>query len=216
MTTNRDIKNALYEQVSRIAKASASPKRLELLGLLCQAPKTVETLSSEANISVKLASSHLQELKAARLVESERHGKNMIYRLASPSVANFLVTLRELAEERLVELQQAVRQMGETAHEWKGTTRDELLTQASSGDEIVIDVRPTPEFENNHIPFARSMPLPELKARLEELPKNKTIVAYCRGPFCLMSSDAVRLLRNLGYDAVILRDGIVEWNKRAS
>lgn len=213
MTTNRDIKNALYEQVSRIAKASASPKRLELLGLLCQAPKTVETLSSEASISVKLASSHLQELKAARLVESERHGKNMIYRLASPSVANFLVTLRELAEERLVELQEAVRQMGESAQEWKGTTRDELLTQASSGDVIVIDVRPSIEFETNHIPFARSMPLPELKARLEELPKNKTIVAYCRGPFCLMSSDAVRLLRNLGYDAVVLRNGIVEWNK---
>ncbi len=216
MATNREIKNALYEQVSRIAKASASPKRLELLGLLCQAPKTVETLSQQASISVKLASSHLQELKAARLVESQRHGKNMIYHLASPSVANFLVTLRELAEERLFELQEAVRQMGESAHEWKGATREELLTQASSGDVIVIDVRPSTEFETSHIPFARSMPLAELKARLEELPKDKTIVAYCRGPFCLMSCDAVCLLRNLGYDAVVLRDGIVEWNRRAS
>jgi len=216
MATNRDVKNELYEQVSRIAKASASPKRLELLGLLCQAPKTVEVLSQEASISDKLASSHLQELKAARLVESKRQGKNVVYHLASPSVANFLVTLRELAEERLTELQEAVRQMGETSHEWKGTTRDELLNQVSTGEAIVIDVRPSTEFETNHIPFARSMPLPELKARLDELPKDKTIVAYCRGPFCLMSRDAVRLLRNLGYDAVVLRDGIVEWNIRAS
>jgi len=216
MATNREIKNELYEQVSRVARATASPKRLELLGLLCQAPKTVETLSQEASISVKLASSHLQELKATRLVESERQGKNMIYRLSSPSVANYLVTLRELAEERLYELQAAVRQMGEYVHEWKGATRDELLAQASIGDVIVIDVRPSTEFEANHIPFARSIPLPELKARLEELPKDKTIVAYCRGPFCMMSGDAVRLLRNLGYEAVVLRDGIVEWNRKAS
>lgn len=215
MVTNREIKNELYEQVSRIAKASASPKRLELLGLLCQAPKTVEMLSQEASISVKLASSHLQDLKAARLVESERHGKNMIYKLASPSVANFLVTLRELAEERLTELQEAVRQLGESAHEWTGTTREELLQQASSGDVVVIDVRPANEFESAHIPYARSMPLSELKARLKELPKGKKIVAYCRGPFCLMSDDAVRLLRKSGYDAVLLRDGIVEWNRRA-
>jgi rhodanese-related sulfurtransferase/DNA-binding transcriptional ArsR family regulator len=216
MATNREIKNELYEQVSRIARATASPKRLELLGLLCQAPKTVETLSQEASISVKLASSHLQELKAARLVESERQGKNIIYRLSSPTVASYLVTLRELAEERLFELQDAVRKMGDSAHEWKGATKDELLAQASNGDVIVIDVRPSTEFETSHIPFARSMPLPELKARLEELPKDKTIVAYCRGPFCLMSCDAVRLLRNLGYNAVVLRDGIVEWNRRAS
>lgn len=216
MATNRDIKNALYEQVARIAKASASPKRLELLSLLCQAPKTVETLSQETNISVKLASSHLQELKAARLVESERHGKNVVYRVASPSVANFLVTLRELAEERLTELQEAVRQLGESAHEWTGTTREALLQQATNGDVVVIDVRPSVEFEASHIPFARSIPLSELKTRLDELPKDKTIVAYCRGPFCLMSGDAVRLLRDLGYDALLLKDGIVEWNRRAS
>ncbi|MBX9952866.1 MAG: metalloregulator ArsR/SmtB family transcription factor [Candidatus Obscuribacterales bacterium] len=216
MATNREIKNELYEQVSRIARATASPKRLELLGLLCQAPKTVETLSQEAGISVKLASSHLQELKAARLVENERQGKNMIYGLSSPSVANYLVTLRELAEERLFELQDVVRQMGESAHEWKGSSKDELLSQASRGEVIVLDVRPSTEFETNHIPFARSMPLSEIKARLEELPKDKTIVAYCRGPYCLMSGDAVRLLRNLGYDAVVLRDGVVEWSRRAS
>ncbi|MCC6977863.1 MAG: ArsR family transcriptional regulator [Candidatus Melainabacteria bacterium] len=197
-------------------KASSSPKRLELLGLLCHAAKTVETLSQEANISVKLASSHLQELKSANLVESRRQGKNVIYHLARPSVANFLAMLGDLAEERLFELQEAVRQMGESAHEWRGTTREELLTQASSSDAIVIDVRPSTEFEANHIPYARSMPLSELKARLKELPKDKTIVAYCRGPFCLLSSDAVSLLRGLGYDAVVLRDGIVEWNRRAS
>lgn len=212
MTTNRTIKDALYEQVARIAKAASSPKRLELIELLCQAPKTVEVLAQQAGISTKLASAHLKELKSTRLVETERQGKYIVYRLASEDVARFWVTLRLLAEDRLFELQDAVRQLGSATHEWVGNDRDELLAKAKKGDVIVIDVRPGDEYEAGHLPYARSMPLAELKARLAELPKGKPVIAYCRGPFCLMSADAVKLLRRKGFQALQLRDGVAEWN----
>lgn len=211
MMKNRQIKDALYEQVARIAKAAASPKRLELIELLCQVPKTVEVLAREAGISMKLASAHLKALKAARLVDSERQGKNVIYRLASPDVAGFWVTLRLLAEDRLFELQEAVQQLSRSTHEWKSSDREELLRRARDGELVVIDVRPPNEYETAHLPYARSMPLAELKARLAELPKDKLIVAYCRGPFCFMSADAATLLRSQGFEALQLRDGVAEW-----
>jgi len=216
MKRNRDIKDALYEQVSRIAKAAASPKRLELIELLCQAPKTVEVLAREASISMKLASAHLKELKAARLVQGDRQGKNVIYRLASQEVANFWVTLHLLAEDRLFELQDAVRQLTQSTHEWTASNRKELLQKARKGEVVVIDVRPASEYEVAHLPYAWSMPLSELKARLKELPKDKLIVAYCRGPFCLMSTDAVALLRKKGFEALQLRDGVAEWGLKVA
>lgn len=211
MTTNRTIKNALYEQVARIAKAAASPKRLELIELLCQSSKTVAALAREAGISVKLVSAHLKALRSARLVEAARQGKYIVYRLASDDVARFWVTIRLLAEDRLFELQDALRQLSATTHEWIGNSRSELLTKAKNGEVIVIDVRPHDEYEVDHLPFARSMPLAELKTRLAELPKDKPVIAYCRGPFCLMSADAVQLLRSNGIEAVQLREGIAEW-----
>ncbi len=211
MTTNRNIKDALYEQVARVAKATASPKRLELIELLCQAPKTVEVLAREAEISVKLASAHLKELRAARLVENERQGKYIIYRLANEDVARFWVTIRLLAEDRLFELQDALRQLSEATHEWVGNGPAELLTKARKKEVVVIDVRPDNEYAAGHLPFARSMPLAELKSRIAELPKDKPIIAYCRGPFCLMSADAVKLLRSQGFEALQLREGVAEW-----
>jgi DNA-binding transcriptional ArsR family regulator len=212
MTTNRTIKDALYEQVARIAKAAASPKRLELIELLGQSPKTVEALAQEAGISAKLVSAHLKELKSARLVEAERQGKYIIYRLASTEVGQLWVTLRVLAEDRLFELQDALRQLSAATHEWVGNSREELLTKAKSGEVIVIDVRPGEEYQAGHLPFARSMPLAELKNRLAELPTDRPVIAYCRGPFCLMSTDAVKLLRGQGIDALQMREGVVEWN----
>lgn len=212
MSTNRTIKDALYEQVARIAKASASPKRLELIELLGQSPKTVEVLARDADISVKLASAHLKQLKAARLVDSERQGKYITYRLANADVGQLWVTLRLLAEDRLFELQDALRQMSAATHEWVGNSREELLSKASSGEVVVIDVRPSEEFQAGHLPFARSMPLAELKHRVAELPQDRPVIAYCRGPFCLMSSDAVRLLRAAGIEALQMREGVVEWH----
>lgn len=212
MTSNRIIKDALYEQVARIGKAVASPKRLELLELLCQAPKTVETLSQEAGISVKLVSAHLKELKASRLVDNVRQGKYMIYRIANDDVARFWVTIRLLAEDRLFELQSAVQQLSANSHEWITSDRQELLRKAQSGEIIVIDVRPEVEYLAGHLPFARSIPLGELSERLTELPNDRLIVAYCRGPFCFMSSDAVTFLKSQGLQVSQLRDGVAEWN----
>lgn len=211
MTNHRLLKDSLYELVARVAKAAASPKRLELIELLCQAPKTVEILSKQASISTKLASAHLKALRNARLVDTERQGKYIVYRLASRDVARFWVTIRLLAEDRLAELQTAVRQCRATAREWEGNNREDLLRQAKKGEVVVIDVRPRNEYEAAHLPFARSLPLAELKTRLAELPKRKPIAAYCRGPYCFMAADAVKLLRAKGFDAHVLRDGVAEW-----
>ena len=215
MSTNREIKDALFEQVSRIAKAVASPKRLELIELLCQAPKPVDMLAREAGISVKLVSAHLKELRTARLVETERQGKQIVYRIASPEAPRLWVLLRTLAEDRLFELQDALRQLSASSSEWRGESRAELLRKAREGEVVVIDVRPVAEFAHRCLPFARSMPLTELRARLSELPKDKPIVAYCRGPYCLMSADAVRLLQEHGYTALQLREGVNEWSDAA-
>jgi rhodanese-related sulfurtransferase len=211
MTSGRETKNVLYELVARIAKAVASPKRLELLELLGQAPKSVETLAREADITVNLASAHLKELRANRLVETERQGKNVIYRLASPDIARFWVALRVLAEDRLFELQEALRQVSAPDSAWRGENREALLRKAGKGEVVVLDVRPRSEYDHQHLPFARSVPLAELRARLAELPKDKPVVAYCRGPFCLMSDEAVKLLAKRGFRASKLAEGVSEW-----
>ncbi len=204
-------KSFLYEQVARIGKAVASPKRLQLIELLCQGEKTVEVLAAQAEISVKLASAHLKELRLARLVETRKVGKYVQYRLASTSVANLWVSLRGEAEERLVELQVALANIVEHREELKGFDRKALLKKAAAGEVLVLDVRPADEFATAHLPHARSLPVDELKRRLAELPKDTPVVAYCRGPFCLMAKDAVELLRRRGYRAFHLTDGVAEW-----
>ena len=211
MKTSRETKNVLYELVARIAKAMASPKRLELLELLCQAPKSVDMLARESDITVNLASAHLKELRANRLVATERQGKNVIYRLASPEIARFWVALRMLAEDRLFELQEAMRERGASDLAWHGENRTALLRKARKGEVVVLDVRPRREYDEQHLPFARSLPLAELRARLADLPKDKPIVAYCRGPFCLMSDEAVTLLAKRGFKVSKLADGVSEW-----
>lgn len=211
MENPRKIKNVLYEQVARIGKVFSSPKRLELIELLCQGEKTVETLAREAAISVKLASSHLRELRMAQLVETERRGKNIHYRLANQSVANLWVQVHTLAEERLVELQLALQKIATQPDDMIPNDRESLLKAARKGEVVVLDVRPAEEYLAAHLPFARSIPLEELRQRLAELPKDRSIVAYCRGPYCLMAVDAVALLRKEGYTALHLRAGVAEW-----
>ena len=210
----RELKNILYEQVSRIGKALASPKRLELIELLCQSEKTVEMLSQQADISVKLASAHLKELRTARLVDTRKEGKYVFYRLAEQGVADLWVNLRGLAEERLVDLQMGLNSLVTHGNDLRGVDRSSILKQARSGEVVVIDVRPEDEFAAGHLPYARSMPLPEIKKRLNELPKNRPVVAYCRGPFCMMAKDAVALLEKRGYQAFRLDDGVAEWRAR--
>lgn len=207
----RELKNHLYEQVARIGKALASPKRLELIELLCQGEKTVEMLAGQAEISVKLASAHLKELRLARLVETRKDGKYVSYRLAGTSVADLWVNLRSEAEERLIELQVALASIVEHGDELEGFDRAAILKKARAGEVLVLDVRPEEEFAAAHLPHARSLPVDELKKRLAELPKGVPVVAYCRGPFCLMAKDAVALLRKKGYRAFHLTDGVAEW-----
>ena len=210
----RAIKDSLYEHVARVAKALANPKRLELLELLCQGEKPVETLAQQAEISVKLASAHLRELRLARLVHTRKEGKYVFYRLADPGVADLWVHLREHAEERLVELRMAVASAMEHADDLQGVDRKSILSKARTGEIVVLDVRPSEEFEAGHIPHAQSLPVNELKKRLAEIPKDVPVVAYCRGPFCFMARDAVDLLRGRGYQAFHLTDGVAEWRAR--
>jgi len=211
MKDARKIKDHLYEQVARIGKVFSSPKRLELIELLCQGEKTVETLASEASISVKLTSSHLRELRMAQLVETKRQGKNIHYRLADKSVADLWVQIHSLAEERLIDLQLALQRIAAQPDELVANDRESLMKAARKGEVVVLDVRPAEEYLNAHLPFARSIPLEELRQRLAELPKDRAIVAYCRGPYCLMAVDAVALLKQEGYSAIHLRDGVAEW-----
>ncbi len=211
MKGGRKIKDLLYEQVARIGKVFSSPKRLELIELLCQGEKTVETLAREASISVKLASAHLRELRMAHLVETERRGKNIHYRLADKAVADLWVQTHTLAEERLVELQLALQKIAARPDDLVANDRESLMKAARKGEVVVLDVRPAEEYLNAHLPFARSIPLDELRQRLAELPKDRSIVAYCRGPYCLMAVDAVALLKQEGYAAIHLREGVAEW-----
>lgn len=208
---NRSLKNLLYEQVARVGKALASPKRLEILEMLAQGEKAVEAVAGEVAIDVKLASAHLKALKEARLVQVRRDGKRMIYRLSGADVAQLGVMLRQVAEEHLVELRLALQQMMAEPDRLAQVGRADLLAQARRGEVVVLDVRPPEEFDTAHLPYARSMPLPELAQRLAELPRDVEIVAYCRGPFCLMSDEAVKLLREHGYRARKTADGVSEW-----
>ncbi len=182
-----------------------------MIELLCQGEKTVETLASEASISMKLTSAHLRELRSAHLVDTEKRGKNVHYRIANRAVADFWVSLRSLAEDRLVELKMALAQLAANPQELTPQDRDSLVKLAETGDVVVLDVRPSAEYDAAHLPYAQSIPLDELKSRLADLPQGKTIVAYCRGPYCLMARDAVLLLRQQGFDAIHLPEGVAEW-----
>jgi rhodanese-related sulfurtransferase/DNA-binding transcriptional ArsR family regulator len=208
---NRTLKDLLYEQVARVGKALSSPKRLEILEMLAQGEKAVETISDEVAIDNKLASAHLKALKEARLVQTRRDGKRIFYRLTGSDVAQLGVTLRQVAEEHLVELRMALQQMMVEPERMVSVGRKELMAQAKRGEVIVLDVRPQSEFATAHLPHARSLPLAELTQRLEELPREVEIVAYCRGPFCLMSDEAVKLLQSHGFRARKIFDGVTEW-----
>ena len=207
----RKPQDLLFEQVARVGKALASPKRLELLELLSQGENTVEALATEAAIGIKLASAHLKVLREARLVETRREGRFIAYRLSGEDVTSLWLNLRSVAEQHLVELRVALEQIFAAPERLSPESRTGLLEKARQGEVIVIDVRPEVEFLAGHLPCARSLPLAELERRLAELPADKEIVAYCRGPFCLLSDEAVQLLRERGFKAHRINDGVAEW-----
>jgi rhodanese-related sulfurtransferase/DNA-binding MarR family transcriptional regulator len=213
-TRQRKFKNSIYEQLARIGKAVSAPKRLELLDLLSQGPRSVEAIAEQAAISVANASQHLQVLRAARLVETEKKGLYVEYRLASDDVGSFFVALRALAEARLAEVEQVARDFFEERGGVETVDGTELLRRVRSGAVTVLDVRPPEEYRAGHVPGALSIPVAELKARLDELPKNRAVVAYCRGPYCVMALEAVELLRKRGFEAHRMELGVVDWRAR--
>jgi rhodanese-related sulfurtransferase len=200
----------VYDQFARIGKAVGSERRVELLDLLCQGERSVEALASTSRMSVTNTSQHLQILRAARLVDTRKEGTKVIYRLADEDVCRFFIGLCGLARSRLAEVGQLVRSYVE-GEPFDTVTRAELRRRIARGDVVVLDVRPAEEFAAGHIAGAVSLPVEELDARLDELPAGIEIVAYCRGPYCLLASRALAMLRERGFGARRLEDGFPEW-----
>jgi len=211
MASDRQFKDAIYEQLGRIGKAVASPRRLELLDLLCQGPRTVEVLARAVDQSLANTSQHLQVLRRARLVEAERDGVLVRYRLADEMVCGFFLSLRRLAEARLAEVERATREFLEQRGSMEPVDRDALLERMRRGEVTVLDVRPPEEYQAGHIPGALSVPMDELDSRLADLPRDREIVAYCRGPYCVLAIEAVEVLRKSGFEATRWEDGVPDW-----
>ena len=205
-------RTAIYDQLARLGKALGHPCRLELVDLLSQGPRTVEALAQQTRQSLANTSHHLQVLRRARLVEAEKTGLYVTCRLSDPHVGRFFLDLRRLGESRLAEIEQVRRQFRDARGAMESVDADELLRRVRSGDVTILDVRPSEEYRAGHIPGARSIPLADLRKRLAELPRRRDVVAYCRGPYCVMAIDAVELLRKKGYRAHRLELGVTDWH----
>ena len=210
--SHRLFKQQLYGQFARVGNALASDKRLELLDLLAQAPRNVDALAAEAQMPVANVSQHLQVLRNARLIESERDGTRIIYRLADQGVVHLWLALRSVAVSRLAEVDQIVAQFAVGDSGDTPLSRDKLQQALSQDQVFLIDVRPALEFESGHLRGAISIPVEELPSRLDELPRNRRIVAYCRGAYCLFADEAVEMLRAHGFEAERLDGGWPEWH----
>ncbi len=210
-SANRRFKTAIYEQFARIGKAIANPSRLELLDLLCQGPRTVEALAKEAGLGLANTSQHLKALRQARLVEAEKAGLYVTYRLADEQVCQFFRSLRSVAETRLAEIREITREFLADRQRLEPVDREALLNKVRDGTVIVLDVRPAEEYRAGHIPGALSIPLKELERRLSDLPRERDIVAYCRGPYCVLAVEAVEMLRARGFSAFRLEQSVQDW-----
>ena len=208
--TNRQIKDQLFAQVATLTKSIASPKRLELLELLAQAPKTVEQLAEEAEMSIALTSAHLKALKSAQCVRVKQEGKYRRYEIANEQIAQLWVILHRLAAEQLPELQQQLTDIAPQRTTGIHSV-DELIALAEQQQIQLIDVRPGTEFAHAHLPHALSLPIHKLASKADSLAKDKPVVAYCRGPFCLYAHDAVEWLTEHGFNASQWQDGVTEF-----
>jgi rhodanese-related sulfurtransferase/DNA-binding transcriptional ArsR family regulator len=211
-TAKRDFKNRLYTEFARIGKAIASPHRLEILEILAQGERTVESIAAETGLSVANTSRHLQQLRQAQLVLARRDGLFVHYRLSGPEVVGLVLALRLAAEQHLAEIDRVVRDFFGERDGFEPVTPDELARRMTNGEVMVLDVRPEQEYAAGHIAGARSMPVAELSERLTELPREKEYVAYCRGPYCVYADEAVAVLRGNGLKAQRLTEGYPEWS----
>lgn len=205
------MKTVFLEQFARIGKALSSPSRLALLDLLCQSEKSVETLVAQSGLALKNASAQLQVLKDAGLIRSRRDGKYIYYSVSDEKVPEFWAALQDFSSRQLMELREMAATLVGSPEKLVTSNRKELLARARRQEVVVIDVRPDDEYAAAHLPCAISIPLAELKSRINQLPREKEIVAYCRGPFCLFAVEAVHALKKQGFNAVHLDDGIQEW-----
>jgi rhodanese-related sulfurtransferase len=209
----RLLKDQFYMEIARVGKSLSSPKRLEILDLLMQGPKSVEALSKSANMSVANVSQHLQTLLEARLVRFSKKGNYVIYELSDTSVVGFILSLHRLSESQLYEIKRIKMELMNQHENMEAVSLDELTKLMEMGKVLLIDVRPAEEYDTEHIPGAISIPIEELEKHLSSLPLNIEIVAYCRGPYCLMSSHAVELMKHKGLRALRLEEGVHEWRE---
>ncbi|MFU8889621.1 MAG: ArsR/SmtB family transcription factor [Trueperaceae bacterium] len=209
--TARAFKDAVYEQFARITKALASPVRLEIVDVLAQGERTVDALAREVGQSLANASQHLRSLKEARLVDTRRDGTFVHYRLADPQVIEVWRAVRALGERQLADIERTVAAYLGDADGFESVTADDLQRRLADGEVVLLDVRPDAEYRAGHLPGARSIPVGELADRLGELPPDAPVVAYCRGPYCLMSYDALAILRAHGRQAERLAEGPPDW-----
>lgn len=210
---SRAAKDALYDGFALVGRALGSGRRAEIIDVLDQGERSVEDIAAEIGQSVANTSQHLQQLLRAGLVVSRRDGNRIYYSLASPRVTELWAAVRDVAEAHLAELDRLARAYLGNRDALETIERDELVKRLRAGDVVVLDVRPEPEYAAGHIRGALSVPVAELAKRLKELPKNRRVVAYCRGPYCVYADDAVRTLRKRGYRAARLEDGFPEWNR---
>ena len=208
---HREFKDRLFGQFARIGKALSSPRRLEIVDLLAQGERTVEEIAKETSMSVASASQHLQMLKAARMVETRREGLYMHYRLADEDVFRTWQAVRALAESRLSEVDVVVEAYLTDRDALEAVDSSDLLERLRDGSVVVLDVRPEEEYRAGHISGALSVPVDALEAALKILPRDREVIAYCRGPYCVFSDEAVAFLRARGYRARRLRQGLPDW-----
>jgi rhodanese-related sulfurtransferase/DNA-binding transcriptional ArsR family regulator len=204
-------KTKLFDGFGAVAKALASGRRMEILDVLAQGPRSVEELASEIHQSVANTSHHLRTLARVGLLETERDGTRIVYRVASPKVVELWRALRDVASEQVAEIDRLAHGYLGQRDGLEPISQGELLRRLRRKDVVVLDVRPAPEYAAGHIAGARSVPIAELSRRLKQLPKRTDVIAYCRGPYCVFADDAVRMLRRRGYRAVRLEDGFPEW-----
>lgn len=196
-----------------VARALGNPHRLDLLEHLAQGEKPVEALAAKADLGFANASQHLQALRRAGLVEAQRRGKQIVYRLASDDVHDLVAALRQVAERHTGEARRMVKDYFQARDDLEAVGFDELERKISDGLVTVLDVRPTDEFDQGHLPGARNIPLADLRTHLAALPRDREIVAYCRGPWCVLAFEAVALLRDAGWTAHRLDGGLPEWRR---
>lgn len=207
----RQFKDTVYSELARITRSLANPHRLEIIELLAQGEFSVEQIAGQTNLPIANASQHLQVLKNAHLVEINRQGNFIFYRLSNDTVFKAWKALRELGVERISSIEKMVQEFRKSKFDFETVTIDELIEKLDSGNVTLVDVRPEAEYRHGHIAHAISIPIAELSKRLKELPKRGEIIAYCRGPFCVYADEAVALLTKAGYNANRLEEGFPDW-----